>query len=226
MSSTTTADGPAISVHNASKRYGRTVALDHVDLEVARGEMVVLKGPSGAGKSTLLNLLAALERPDTGTIEVEGHHLGRHARHLNHLRRVEVGLVFQLHNLIPRLTAIQNVETAMFGTHHGHRAREAAAREMLERLDLDHRADERPPTMSGGERQRVAVARALVNDPAVILADEPTGSLDDESAELVLDLLDERRRAGRTILAVSHDARLDRRGDRIVTIEELSSHST
>ena len=223
MSSTNgSTDGPAIVVHDVSKRYGRTVALDHLDIEVQRGELAVLAGPSGSGKSTLLNLLAALERPDTGWIEVGGHRLGRHARHLNHLRRVEVGLVFQLHNLIPRLTALQNIEAAMFGTHHGHRARAARAAELLERLDLSHRAHERPPTMSGGERQRVAVARALANEPAVILADEPTGALDDESADLVLDLFDELREKGATILAVSHDARLDRRGDRVLQITELN----
>ncbi len=223
MSSTTPpTDSPGIVVRNVSKRYGRTVALDHVDLEVARGEFAVLAGPSGSGKSTLLNLLAALEKPDTGTIEVGGHLLGRHARHLNHLRRVEVGLVFQLHNLIPRLTALQNIEAAMFGTHHGRKARVARAHALLDRLDLSHRANERPPTMSGGERQRVAVARALANEPEVILADEPTGSLDDESADLVLDLFDELRAGGATILAVSHDARLDRRGDRIVSITDLN----
>lgn len=218
-------DGPAIVVRDVSKRYGRTIVLEHVDLDIARGEFAVLAGPSGSGKSTLLNLLAALEKPDTGTIEVGGHRLGRHARHLDHLRRVEVGLVFQLHNLIPRLTARQNIEAAMFGTHHGHRQRTARADELLERLDLAHRAGDRPPTMSGGERQRVAVARAIANEPAVILADEPTGSLDDASADLVLDLFDELRASGATILAVSHDARLDQRGDRVVSIVELGAAS-
>jgi len=214
---------PAIAVHDVSKRYGRTVALDHVDLEVARGEFVVLAGPSGSGKSTLLNLLGALEKPDTGTISVGGHRLGRHGRHLNHLRRVEVGIVFQLHNLIPRLTARENVEAAMFGTHHGRKQRVARATELLDRLDLTRRANERPPTLSGGERQRVAIARALANEPAVILADEPTGSLDDDSADLVLDLFDEIRAGGATILAVSHDARLDARAERVVSITELNA---
>jgi putative ABC transport system ATP-binding protein len=220
--SSTGQDGPAILVRDVSKRYGRTVALNHIDLEVARGEFAVLAGPAGAGKSTLLNLLAALEKPDTGTIEVGGHKLGRHGRHLNHLRRVEVGLVFQLHNLIPRLTARENIEAAMFGTHHSRKQRVARATELLERLDLAHRAGDRPPTMSGGERQRVAVARALANEPGVILADEPTGSLDDESADLVLDLFDELKDRGSTILAVSHDNRLDARGDRVLSITDLN----
>lgn len=199
------------------KRYGRNVVLDGFDLEVARGEFVVLNGPSGCGKSTTLNLLAALERADGGVIEVAGHRLDRrHPRHLAHFRRHEVGMVFQLHNLIPRLTARENVEAAMFGTGRHRRQRVARAAELLERLGLAEQADDRPPTMSGGERQRTAVARALANEPGIVLADEPTGSLDDESAASVLDLLEELRDGGSTILAVSHDARLDERADRLV----------
>ncbi len=199
------------------KRYGRNVVLDGFDLDIARGEFVVLNGPSGCGKSTTLNLLAALERPDGGTIEVAGHRLDRrHPRRLAHFRRYEVGMVFQLHNLIPRLTARENVEAAMFGTGRHRRQRIARADELLERLGLAEQAGDRPPTMSGGERQRTAVARALANEPGIILADEPTGSLDDESAASVLDLLEELRDAGSTILAVSHDARLDERADRVV----------
>lgn len=230
-----TATGPeasehAIVVRDVSKRYGRTVALHHVDLEVGWGQFVALAGPSGSGKSTLLNLLAALETPDTGTIDVGGHRLGSHglgshARHLNQLRRSEVGLVFQLHNLIPRLTARQNVEVAMFGTHRRRRQRRERALELLERLHLADRADEMPPTMSGGERQRVAVARALANEAPVILADEPTGSLDDVTADLVMTLFEELRDAGRSVLAVSHDPRLDVRADRVVSIIDASART-
>lgn len=208
-----------ITMKDVRKRYGRTVVLDGFDLEVRRGEFVVLNGPSGCGKSTTLSLLAALERPDGGTIEVAGHRLDRrHPRHLAHFRRMEVGMVFQLHNLIPRLTARENIEVAMFGSGRHRRQRVARADELLDRLGLTERARERPPTMSGGERQRTAVARALANEPAVILADEPTGSLDDESAESVLDLLEELRSGGSTILAVSHDVRLDQRADRLVRL--------
>lgn len=204
-------------MRDVRKRYGRTVVLDGFDLEVERGEFVVLNGPSGCGKSTTLNLLAALDRPDSGTIEVAGHRLDRrHPRHLAHYRRHEVGIVFQLHNLIPRLTARENIEAAMFGTGRRLRHRVEKADELLQRLGLAERAGERPPTMSGGERQRTAVARALANDPSIILADEPTGSLDDDSADSVLDLFEELRDAGSTILAVSHDARLDLRADRVV----------
>jgi len=212
-------DGPIIEVSGVVKRYGHTAAVAHADLTVDRGEFVVLVGPSGSGKSTLLSLLAALERPDEGTITVAGHRLDRrHRRHLDRFRRLDVGLVFQLHNLVPRLTARENVEAAMFSTHHGHRARAERADELLAALDLTHQADATPPTMSGGERQRVAIARALANHPTVLLADEPTGSLDDEAADRVLDLFDELRADGATIVAVSHDARLNARATRTVRI--------
>ncbi len=209
-------DGPAIVMSSVSKRYGRTLALADVTLEVERGEFVVLTGPSGSGKSTVLNLVGALEAPDTGEIRVHGRRLGRRGRHLNHHRRNVVGMVFQLHNLIPGLTARQNVEVAMFGTHRRSSQRTARATELLELLDLTDRADEVPPTMSGGERQRVALARALANEPSVILADEPTGSLDDASADLAMSLLEEMRAKGTTILSVSHDPRfMERAGRRI-----------
>ena len=218
MSSEPVDDAPAIVVRDLTKRYGRTEVLHGVDLAVARGEFAVLVGPSGSGKSTVLHLLAALEPADTGEIVVAGQHLTRHVGHLNHFRREQVGIVFQLHNLIPRLTARENVEAAMFSTHRGHRRRTARATELLEQLDLADRADEHPATMSGGERQRVAVARALANEPAVLLADEPTGSLDEDSAAIVLAMFGERVAAGATVLAVSHDERLNQRADRLIEI--------
>jgi putative ABC transport system ATP-binding protein len=207
---------PAISVRSLSKRYGSTRAVDDVSFEIARGEFAVLLGPSGSGKTTMLSLIAALEKPDHGTIVVDGHTLGRHASPLSRYRRFTVGLIFQLHNLVPRLTARENIEVAMFGTHRNRAVRNERATELLERLSLGHRADDKPPTMSGGERQRVAIARALANHPPIILADEPTGSLDDDSADQVLDLLAERVAGGDTVLAVSHDARLNERADRLI----------
>jgi putative ABC transport system ATP-binding protein len=209
---------PAILVRGLTKRYGRTEVLHGIDLAVARGEFAVLVGPSGSGKSTVLHLLAALELADAGEVVVAGQRLTHHVGHLNHFRRDQVGIVFQLHNLIPRLTARENVEAAMFSTHRGHRRRTARATELLEQLDLADRADEHPATMSGGERQRVAVARALANDPAVLLADEPTGSLDEDSAAIVLAMFAERVAAGTTVLAVSHDDRLNQRADRLIEV--------
>jgi putative ABC transport system ATP-binding protein len=208
----------AITVRGLTKRYGRTDVLAGVDLTVARGEFAVLVGPSGSGKSTVLHLLAALEPADSGELTVDGRHIGHHVGHLNRFRRMEVGIIFQLHNLIPRLTARENIEAAMFGTHRSRRHRKERADELLEALDLLEQADDHPATMSGGERQRVAVARALANEPAVLLADEPTGSLDDASADLVLDLLTRRAADGITILAVSHDDRLNRRADRLIEL--------
>jgi putative ABC transport system ATP-binding protein len=209
---------PAILVRGLTKRYGRTEVLHGIDLSVARGEFAVLVGPSGSGKSTVLHLLAALEPADTGEIVVAGQRLTHHVGHLNHFRRDQVGIVFQLHNLIPRLTARENVEAAMFSTHRGHRRRTERATELLDQLDLADRADEHPATMSGGERQRVAVARALANEPAVLLADEPTGSLDEDSAAIVLAMFAERVAAGTTVLAVSHDDRLNERADRLIEV--------
>jgi ABC-type lipoprotein export system ATPase subunit len=215
------ANANAIEVRDVTKRFGSTVALDHVTFDVPTGEFTVVVGPSGSGKSTLLQLIAALERPTSGEIVVNGHRLDRHARGLNHFRRLEVGLVFQLHNLIPRITARQNVELAMFGTHRRARERARRASELLDLVGLAGKERRKPPAMSGGERQRVAIARALANEPAVLLADEPTSGLDDVAAGQVIDVF-ARLRADRavTVLAVSHDTRLNSRADRIIKLVE------
>ncbi len=215
---TATDDRTAILARQLTKRYGRLPVLEGIDLEITHGEFAVMVGPSGSGKSTVLHLLAALESPDGGELVVAGHRLDHHAHGLSRYRRRDVGIIFQLHNLIPRLTARENVEAAMFGTHRGRGQRLARADELLERLDLSDRSNEHPATMSGGERQRVAVARALANEPKVLLADEPTGSLDDASADLVLQIFSELVAAGTTILAVSHDERLNRRADRLISV--------
>ena len=220
-----TAPGTAIRAKGVAKRYGRLDVLADINLDIARGEFAVLVGPSGSGKSTVLHLLAALEPPDGGELVVADHRLDGHTSHLSRFRRDDVGIVFQLHNLIPRLTARENVEAAMFGTHRGHRRRIDRATELLERLDLSDRADERPATMSGGERQRVAVARALANEPKVLLADEPTVSLDQDSADLVLDMFAELVAKETTILAVSHDPRLNERADRLISVVDGRTES-
>lgn len=220
MSSPTPPTGPAIDVHGLTKRFGKVMVLDGADLRVERGEMVVLTGRSGSGKSTIVHLLGALEAPDAGTIEVDGVKLGRRVHSsLSTFRREHVGIVFQLHNLIPRLTASQNVELAMFGTHRRRAQRRERAAELLERLELSDRVDHMPPQLSGGERARVALARGLANEPPVLLADEPTGNLDDESAEAVaLQLRALAEEDGVAVLAVSHDARLTRLAHRRLLI--------
>jgi putative ABC transport system ATP-binding protein len=211
-------DEPMIRLTGLTKVFeeGRLRAVDGVDLEVAAGEFVAIVGPSGCGKSTLLNLIAALDRPDDGSIVVAGHDL-RERRDLNHYRAEDVGLVFQLDNLLPSLTAVENVEVPMFGTVRSHAERRARALELLEFVGMTDRAATRPPHLSGGERQRVAIARALVNRPPLVLADEPTGRLDSTTSAKVMDLLESLQRdRGVTLVVVSHDPDVATRADRIV----------
>jgi putative ABC transport system ATP-binding protein len=209
---------PAIRALGLRKSFegGRIVALDGMDLEIADGEFVAIAGPSGCGKSTLLHLLAGLDLPDAGSIEVAGHDVAA-GRELTHYRSRHVGMVFQLHNLIPTLTASENVQLPLFELGLSGRRRRERADRLLALVGLAERAGSRPPQLSGGERQRVAIARALANEPPVLLADEPTGSLDSESGRLVLDLLGELRASRSfTLVLVTHDAAVAARADRIV----------
>ncbi|HEX6031636.1 MAG TPA: ABC transporter ATP-binding protein [Tepidiformaceae bacterium] len=195
---------------------GRLRALDGVTLSIAKGEFAAIMGPSGCGKSTLLHLIAALDKPSEGTIVIAGHDLAT-SRDLNHYRAQDVGLVFQLDNLIPSLTASENVQVPMFGQGLNGGQRKRRAEELLALVGLDGRAHLRPPLLSGGERQRVAVARALANDPQIVLADEPTGRLDTTSGSRIMDLL--RRIQGErsvTVVVVTHDANVAAQADRII----------
>ena len=213
---------PMVEVQGLERSFGSRRVLHDVAFEVAGGEFVTIVGPSGSGKTTLLHLLAGLDRADGGRIIVAGTDVAHHRR-LTRYRRDVIGLVFQLHNLIPRLTAAQNVALAMFGTNLGHRERARRADELLKLVGLENRTDSTPPNMSGGERQRVAVARALANRPKLLLADEPTGSLDDDSAKVVLDVFDRlREESGLTMVAVSHDVRLNVRADRLLRLADGS----
>jgi putative ABC transport system ATP-binding protein len=209
---------PAVEVHGLVKSFeeGRIRALSGMDLTVASGEFVAIVGPSGCGKSTLLHLIAALDEPDAGTIAVGGHDLSTRTD-LNHYRAKHVGMVFQLHNLLPTLTAVENVQVPMFELGRSPRERRRRAAELLRLVGLGGRERNRPPQLSGGERQRVAIARALANDAPILLADEPTGSLDSEAGRRILDLLEElRHERGLTIVLVTHDAGIAARADRIV----------
>jgi putative ABC transport system ATP-binding protein len=213
---------PLIDVRHVEKSFeeGRIVALRGMDLSVERGEFVAIVGPSGCGKSTLLHLIAALDLPDSGTIRVGDHNLDS-GRDLSHYRARHIGMVFQLHNLLPSLTALENVEVPMFELGAGRRERRERARRLLELVGLSEREGNRPPELSGGERQRVAIARALANDPPILLADEPTGSLDSEAGENVLDLLEALRRdRGLTIVLVTHDSEVASRADRLVRMRD------
>jgi putative ABC transport system ATP-binding protein len=210
---------PALELVDVVKSYGggRGVVLDHASLSVERGEFVALVGPSGGGKSTTLHLIAALDRPTSGSIRVHGRDLA-HAHRLDRYRRQEIGLVFQLHNLLAHLDAQQNVEIVMLGSGIGRRARRECATALLDRVGLGAQAHVRPPELSGGERQRIAVARAFANHPTLVLADEPTGSLDEESGAAVITLLRSCCDEGGAVLAVSHDPRLTAAADRVVRL--------
>ena len=209
----------ALEVDGVVKSYPgrRGIVLDHLSFTVDDGEFVVLEGPSGSGKSTTVHLIAALDRPTSGHIRVHGRDLSHHHR-IDRYRREQVGVVFQLHNLLPHLDALQNVEIVTLGGRLHRAQRRARARELLGAVGLDQQAHVYPPELSGGERQRIAVARALANNPPLLLADEPTGSLDNDTARLVIDLLRAHCDAGGSVLAVSHDPRLTSAADRVLNL--------
>jgi putative ABC transport system ATP-binding protein len=196
-------------------------ALKGIDLDVETGEMLMVMGPSGNGKTTLLNCLSGLDDIDAGTVEIDGEeiHSMSDARRTEHRAR-RMGFIFQSFNLIPVFTAAENVELPMLVT--GSRPREARAHAvaMLERVGLADRVGHRPTELSGGEQQRVAVARALVTSPAIVWADEPTGNLDSETADAVLGLLHEVNATGQTLVVVTHDRGIAASGHRLIQVRD------
>ncbi|MFJ3747766.1 ABC transporter ATP-binding protein [Streptomyces albidoflavus] len=201
--------GPVVQLDGVVKEYGETKALDGLTLSVEAGEAVAVMGPSGCGKSTLLNLVAGLDRPGAGGVRVAGQELTElNETGLALFRRRHIGMVFQFFNLIDDLPALDNV--ALTAQLTGTPARQARRRalELLGELGVADRRDAYPAVLSGGERQRVAVARALMNRPALLLADEPTGALDSRSGEQVMDLLIDLNQLGQTLLIVTHDRNL------------------
>jgi putative ABC transport system ATP-binding protein len=198
-----------VELTNVRKEYSDSVALDGVSLAVRAGEAVAVMGPSGSGKSTLLNMIAGLDRPSSGSVVVHGTDLGALGETgLALFRRRGIGQIFQFFNLLDDLSALDNVALAaqLTGTAAG-QARQRAM-ELFGELGIAHRRNVYPAQLSGGERQRVAVARALMNRPALLLADEPTGALDSRSGEQVMDLLLDLNQIGQTLLLVTHDERL------------------
>ncbi len=207
-----------ITVAGLSKRYGAGVAaLDDVSLTVERGQWVAVMGPSGSGKTTLLNILGCLDRATSGQVCIAGTDLSTLNKHeLARFRAEQVGIVFQQFHLVPYLTALENVLLAQYF----HSITDTAqAREMLDRVGLSQRATHLPSELSGGEQQRVAIARALINQPSLLLADEPTGNLDAENERIVMGLLEELHAEGNTIIMVTHDPAVARSADRHILLE-------
>src|SRR3954467_14441301 len=210
---------PAKAAGNGSGKdngAGSIHALDHISLHVEAGEWVAIMGPSGSGKSTLVNLIGCLDRPSSGEILLDGENVANiSASELNRVRAEKIGFIFQQFHLIPYLTALENVMLAQY-LHS--MTDEAEALEALRRVGLKDRAHHIPAHLSGGEQQRVCIARALINDPAIVLADEPTGNLDAQNEEIVLRLLREFHEQGRTIVMVTHDPTVARLADRRIEL--------
>ena len=214
-----------VRLHAVSKVYAMgsaaVRALRGIDLEIAAGEFVGVMGPSGSGKTTLMDILGCLSRPSAGTYEFEGRRVDQiDDVALAALRGERIGFVFQTFNLLPRLTALENVELPMLYRRVARRQRRVRAAALLERVGLAGRAAHRPSELSGGERQRVAIARALVNQPSVILADEPTGALDSATGAAIMDLIQGLNRGGQTVVVVTHDPTIAARMHRILHLRD------
>lgn len=204
------------------KSYGALPILKGVDLDVASGELVSIVGASGAGKSTLLHIVGSLDKPDRGTVRVQNMDIGTlSAKQLSAFRNAHIGFVFQFHHLLPEFTALENVCIPAFIKKTDRKQAEEKAMELLDLLGVSRRAGHKPGELSGGEQQRVAVARALINNPSIILADEPSGNLDSENAEALHRLfVDLRNRLNQTFVVVTHNEELAAMADRIVHMKD------
>ncbi|MCC6616666.1 MAG: ABC transporter ATP-binding protein [Anaerolineae bacterium] len=215
---------PVITTRDLTKDLplGKTVvhALRGVDLDIDAGEMVGIVGPSGSGKSTLLGLIGGLDKPTRGTIEIDGVEISKLGEDkLTEIRNEKIGFIFQFFNLIPTLTAQENVALPIQFARKARFSSDKRAKELLTLLGMKDRMHHRPSELSGGQQQRVAIARALANNPPLLLADEPTGNLDTESGEMVLEALEQvRSETGTTVVIVTHDPDLAKRTDRIITL--------
>lgn len=209
-----------LETQNLTKRYGNVLALSNVNLEVREGEFLAIMGPSGSGKTTLLNLVGALDQPTEGEVIIRGTSL-KDIRDLDAFRNREIGFIFQFQNLIPTLTARENVEIPMYELNVKKTERRIRALNLLASVGLEKRGDHRSYQLSGGERQRVAIARALVNDPTIILADEPTGELDSTTGREIVNLLKKiNQERGKTVIVVTHNLEVAKKADRIIHLRD------
>jgi putative ABC transport system ATP-binding protein len=216
---------PIIETRDLTKTFGNNGvavrALRGIDLTVERGEFLALIGPSGSGKSTLMAILGCLDKPTSGSYEFDGERVdGLSNAELARIRNHKIGFVFQMYNLLPKASVLRNVELPMLYAGVRRKERRRRATELLERVGIPEKAKSLPSTLSGGQRQRVAIARALANDPAMLLADEPTGALDSKTGHEVLELFTELHRQGNTILIVTHDLSIAALASRQVEIHD------
>ncbi len=211
-----------IKTHDIRKSYGTLQVLKGIDLEIAKGEIVSIVGASGAGKTTLLHIMGTLDRPDTGGLEINGMQLhGLSDKQLSAFRNQNIGFVFQFHHLLPEFTALENVCIPGFIGRRSVAEVQGNARELLDLLGLSDRLEHKPGELSGGEQQRVAVARSLINNPAVVLADEPSGNLDSEtSKDLHRLFFDLRKQLNQTFVIVTHNNELANMADRKLSMKD------
>lgn len=211
-----------IQLSNISKSYGTLTVLSDISLSICKGEIITIVGPSGAGKTTLLQIAGTLDRPDSGKVIYDGEETSSLGdKRLSHFRNSNIGFIFQFHQLLPEFTACENVALpAMIGGMSKKKAMQKAS-ELLDMLGLSERKRHKPAEMSGGERQRAAIARALINDPKVIFADEPTGSLDSRNRDEIRDVIASlRERLGQTFVIVTHDPTMTTIADRVITMAD------
>lgn len=216
---------PIIQISNITKTYelgGETVhALNDVSLEIQKGEFLAIIGPSGSGKSTLMNMLGCLDRPESGTYLLDGNDIGKmNENKLAAIRNQKIGFIFQNFNLLTKLTAFENVELPLIYTGLPAAERRERALEGLNKVGLKERAGHLPTQLSGGQQQRVAIARALVGQPAILLADEPTGALDSKTSKEILQVMRELNEMGHTIILITHDLEIAKQARRMVSIQD------
>lgn len=216
---------PIVELRNVSKIYKldlvEVIALDNVNLSVKEGDFSAIMGPSGSGKSTLMHVIGLLDRPSLGEVLIEGKNVAKLTENeLAKLRNQKIGFIFQSYNLLPKTTSIANVELTLIYSGVGNKVRKQKAIEMLKKVGLENRLKHFPSQLSGGQQQRVAIARALVNDPLLIIADEPTGNLDSKSGEEIITFLKELNNKGHTIIMVTHDENVAQKAKNIIRIKD------